>query len=180
MAWDALLETLVTTRRRALVGYAYVLTGDISEAEDLVHDAILRTFATARGLTGVGHAEGYVRKAIATQFLNRRRSHKRLVGRMHLFHDPGTPRDPQDGAGSTDAVRAALQRLTPRERACVVLRHMEQMRVSEIAHTLGIAEGTVKRYLSDATARLTAELGAEFGEDIDAVPVTQSPPGRPR
>lgn len=180
MAWDQLLEALVSTRRRALVGYAYVLTGDLSEAEDLVHDAILRTFASPRTLTGLGHAEGYVRKAIATQFLNRRRSHKRLVARMHVFHDPTQARDPQESPGTTEAVRAALQRLTPRERACVVLRYMEQMRVGEIAHTLGIAEGTVKRYLSDATARLTAELGAEFGEDIDAVPVTQAAPRRVR
>jgi len=180
--WHTLLEQLVATRRGALVGYAYVFTGDIAEAEDLTHDAIMRAFGTPRGLTDLAHAEGYVRKAIATQFLNRRRSHSRFVARMHLFADHAAPRDPQADVGAGDAVRTALLTLTPRERACVVLRHMEQMRVAEIAQTLGLAEGTVKRYLSDAVARLTAQLGEEFGTEPehDAVDVAPARTRRSR
>src|SRR6478735_8805868 len=153
--WESLLEELVATRRRALVGYAYVLTGDVAAAEDLVHEALLRTFHKPRGLKDMGHAEGYVRRTIATQFLNGRRKHGRFLAKVHLFGAVDSPRDPQEGAGVVDAVRAAMQRLTPRERACIALRHYEQLQVREIAHVLGLAEGTVKRYLADASAKLS-------------------------
>lgn len=36
MAWDGVLDELVRDRGRALVGHAYLLTGDLREAEDLV------------------------------------------------------------------------------------------------------------------------------------------------
>ena len=44
----------------------------------------------------------------------------------------------------------ALTRLTPRQRACVVLRYFEDMTIDQVAHTLGNAPGTVKRHLHDA------------------------------
>mgnify|MGYP000896080594 CR=1 FL=1 len=177
-AWEAQLEELVAARRGALVGYAYVLTGSVAQAEDLAHDAIIRSFANRRGFSSTGHAEAYVRRAIATQFLNGRRKHKRFLARVHLFAEHTPPRDPQDGAGVTSAVQAALQGLTPRERACVVLRYFEQLRVREIAEALGLAEGTVKRYLADATAHLTRELGAQFGSDDEPLTVHPVRTGR--
>ena len=168
-AWDSLLEELIGTRRSALVGYAYVLTGNLGEAEDLVHDAVVRTFATPRALSDVRHAEGYVRKAIATTFLNGKRKHRHFVAKVHLMAGDATVPDAQDTVSDVDAVQAALRKLTPRERACVVLRYFEEMRVREVAETLGIAEGSVKRYLSDAVAQLTRELGPIPGLD-DAGP----------
>jgi RNA polymerase sigma factor (sigma-70 family) len=157
--WEALLEELIEKRRSSLVGYAYVLTGNLSDAEDLVHDAVVRTFAKPRQLTGVGHAEGYVRKAIATTFLNSRRKHRNFLAKVHLFVSEGEVADLAQGVSDTDAVRAAMLRLRPRERACVVLRYYEDLPIREIAETLGLADGSVKRYLADAVATLTRDLG---------------------
>ena len=58
-----------------------------------------------------------------------------------------------------DEVRRALPTLSPKQRACVVLRYYEDLPVSEIADELGCAEGTVKRHLADARAKLATELG---------------------
>jgi RNA polymerase sigma factor (sigma-70 family) len=41
----------------------------------------------------------------------------------------------------------------------VVLRYYEDLPVLEIAEQLGCAEGTVKRHLADARAKLAAQLG---------------------
>lgn len=169
-AWESLLEELIASRRSALVGYAYVLTGNLGEAEDLVHDAVLRTFSRPRALGDVRHAEGYMRKAIATTFLNGKRKHRNFLAKVHLMADAPAAPDTAETVSEVDAVRAAMQRLTPRERACVVLRYFEQMRVREVADTLGIAEGSVKRYLSDAVAQLTRELGPLPGLDGDEPP----------
>src|SRR5665647_1403854 len=47
-AWEQSLQELVRTRGTALVGYAYLLCGDRREAEDLVQDALVKTYARGR------------------------------------------------------------------------------------------------------------------------------------
>ena len=59
----------------------------------------------------------------------------------------------------------ALLTLPPRERACVVLRYLEDLPVAAVAAELGLAEGTVKRYIADGVAKLrTANLAVDFTE----------------
>ena len=74
---------------------------------------------------------------------------------------------PDDRLPGADVVRA-LAALSPRERACVVLRQMEDLSVVETASALGLSEGAVKRYTSDGLARLNAALGrtADVSERI--------------
>lgn len=58
-----------------------------------------------------------------------------------------------------DLAQEALAGLSPRERACVVLRHLEDLGVAETADLLGISTGAVKRYTSDGIERLEARVG---------------------
>lgn len=165
--WRGVLETLIRERRAALVGYAYLLTGDRPAAEDLVHDAIIRTFARARRLDEVHQAEGYVRRAILTQFLNGRRAEALARAKQHLLIErDGAPAD--EHAGEHDEVMRALRALPPRMRACVVLRHFECLSTEETAAQLGVSAGAVKRYLHDALARMR--------EDLADLRVTDEPP----
>ena len=55
---------------------------------------------------------------------------------------------------------AALAQLAPRIRACVALRYLADQSTSEIAHALGISEGTVRGNLHDGVKALAAALGA--------------------
>ena len=55
-------------------------------------------------------------------------------------------------------VRFALRELSPRERACIVLRYFDDLTVPQIAAQLGLADGTVKRYLADASGKLATQL----------------------
>ena len=57
-----------------------------------------------------------------------------------------------------EGMLTALNGLSPRQRACVVLRYYEDLPVAQVAAVLGVAEGAVKRYLSEAMARLAARL----------------------
>lgn len=159
-AWAPVLDRLVRERRPALVRYAALLTGgDLRDADDLVQEALVRTFSRGRPLREVAAAEAYVRQAILRVFLDAYRRRRTWRGFQHLVGAAEVV--PSSDAASDDAldVRAALASLRPRPRACVVLRYYDDLTVPEIAERLGLAPGTVKRYLSDAVAALELLLG---------------------
>lgn len=162
-AWQGLLDELLRDRRSALIGYAALLTGDRVAAEDLVHDAVVRTFGRPRSFPNVNAADAYVRRAITSTFVDRARSRRRWLAALpRLVAGAVVPDD--DVAGRLDA-RAALLTLPQRQRACVVLRFYDDLTVAEIADQLGLSEGAVKRYLSDGIHHLNAVLGIEADAD---------------
>lgn len=173
--WEQVLDEIVRTRRRALVGYAYLLSGDLREAEDLVQEGLVRTFRRGRAATDFQLAESYIRKAILTTYLDgfRRRRHWENI--RHLFNEPETAAQPPPIDSRLD-VQKALMTLAPRERACVVLRFYSDLTVRQIADQLDLSEGTVKRYLSDANSKLSACLGPidTPSDDLDVTPLGET------
>ncbi|PKQ26750.1 MAG: RNA polymerase subunit sigma-24 [Actinobacteria bacterium HGW-Actinobacteria-4] len=155
--WQPMVDELVTERFGRLVAYAAMLVGRDGDAEDLVHDALVKTFSRRRSFDHVAQAEAYVRKAMPSIVIDRARSSK---SRMRATHR-AFQREPS--VADVDAgldVRNALRTLPPREQVCIVLRFFDDLTVPQIAAQLGIAEGTVKRYLADASAKLATVLDA--------------------
>lgn len=170
--WEQVLDEIVRTRRRALVGYAYLLCGDLREAEDLVQEGLVRTFRRGRAATDFQVAESYVRTAVLTTYLDGFRRRRHWEGVRHLFGESEVP----DAPSITDArldVQKALMTLAPRERACVVLRYYSDLTIRQVADQLSLSEGTVKRYLSDANTKLAACLGPidTPSDDLDVTPL---------
>src|SRR5665647_3079413 len=99
-AWEQSLQELVRTRGTALVGYAYLLCGDRREAEDLVQDALVKTYARGRVGTHPDNVEGYVRRAIRSTFLDGFRRRKRWGAVLHLV----TTDDAAAGVGLDEGV----------------------------------------------------------------------------
>jgi RNA polymerase sigma-70 factor (ECF subfamily) len=64
-----------------------------------------------------------------------------------------------------ERVRAALERLTPRDREVLVLRFLEQLSTAETAAVLGIGEGAVKSRLMRAVVRFRDRLDGEGVEE---------------
>jgi len=173
--WRGVLDEMVRERRSALVAYACLFVVDRRDAEDLVHDAIVRTFARPRAVTEVHAAEGYVRQAIRTVFLDQTRKRQTWRGKAHLFDGASSAPGAEDAAAAATDVGAALRVLTPRERACVVLRYFDDLPVAEIAAALHLSQGAVKRYLSDGTGKLrtTLQVGPpDHQDDFESVRVT--------
>ncbi|MEV6287985.1 SigE family RNA polymerase sigma factor [Kribbella sp. NPDC051770] len=154
--WKSTFDELVAVRGPALRGHAYLLTGDAATAADLVQEALLRVFGRLRVGHDVEQLEAYVRRTILNLYVDDRRRAKKWRETRHLLVEPDS--STEDHA-TTHAVRHALSDLSPKQRACVVLRYYEDLTVPEIADQLGCAEGTVKRHLADARSRLAAQLG---------------------
>ncbi len=159
--WELVVAELVAQRGEALVRYAMLLTGDEEEARDMVQDALTATFGRLRNGFEVEQAEAYVRKAIANRFLDRARRGQRWRRIVPLVVERQLVDSGSTLTGERLDMAHRLQRLTPRERACIVLRYDEDRTVEQIAAELGISAGAVKRYLSDALGKLRGMLERE-------------------
>ena len=162
-SWEQVVARLVAERGDALTRYAYLISGSREDAADLVQDALVKTFGRLRNGFSIASAEAYVRRAILNTYLDAGRRTSRWRRIAHLTAEPELT-EPTDG--DTQArldLRDQLMRLSPRERACLVLRYYEDLKVDDIAEWLGISAGAVKRYLSDGLAKMQIALTDETG-----------------
>jgi RNA polymerase sigma-70 factor (sigma-E family) len=140
-------------RVRALLRTAYLLTGDRHLAEDLVQEALARTFRVWRRLAVDGNPEAYVRRTMYHLQVSRWR--RKRVAEVRTGELPESPSgDYAIEAVERLALRAALLALPSRQRAVVVLRYFEDRSEAETAEILDCRIGTVKSHTFRALARL--------------------------
>jgi RNA polymerase sigma-70 factor (sigma-E family) len=146
------LREFVSARGVALSRAAYLLTGDHQAAEDLVQDTYV-VLVRRWQKNGRVDPEAYVRRILYTRFVDGWRR-RRLV-ELPWASPPETPGG--DEAGTTSdrlTLAGALARLTPRQRAVLVLRFYEDLTESQAAAALGISPNTVKSQTRVALQRL--------------------------
>ena len=142
-------EEWVAARRPALMRTAYLLTGDPHDAEDLVQTSLVKVVPVWGRVAG--DPEAYVRRVLVTTNVSRWRRR-----RWREVHTDAVP-ERVAAAPPTDeglALRDAMAKLPPRQRAVVVLRYYEDLTERQTADVLGVAVGTVKSQARDALARL--------------------------
>ena len=166
MAEEAAFNEFVVARSSALMSTAYLLTQDHQLAEDLVQTALLKAALRWQRITG--DPEPYVRRILYTESISWWRRRSRRVAESGPGYD-------EPAAASVDVdlhvdIENALSRLTPRQRAVVVLRYYEDLTEVEAARVLGVRVGTVKSMHRQALARLRAaapDLGELMAVDHD-------------
>jgi RNA polymerase sigma-70 factor (sigma-E family) len=157
-SWKHTLAELAGGRGAALKRHAFLLCGDDSQAEDLVQEALVRAFARPLRAPRPGAAEAYVRVIMVNLFIDGARRNSRWRRAAPLLRAAEVTPDLADQVAVRDTMLTALRSLPPRQRACVVLRYYDDLPVAKVATVLGVAEGTVKRYLSEAMTDLAARL----------------------
>ncbi len=164
-------HAFVAARRGALLRSAYLLTGDHHAAEDLVQTALYKTALHWRRVVAAGDPEPYVRRVLYNEFVSawRRRRHLREVSELEIVAPEGAAAP----AGSDDRVvlRAALARLTPKQRAVLVLRYFDDLTEVQAAAVLGCSPGTVKSQTRHALERLRV-LAPDLLADPDRGPLS--------
>ncbi|MFI9847059.1 SigE family RNA polymerase sigma factor [Nonomuraea sp. NPDC051941] len=152
--FEADFRKFVVDRSGALFRTAYLLTGDRHAAEDLVQSALVKTAAKWRSLRDPAAIEGYVRRAMYHEQVSWWRRRSRVA-------EVSTGRPPERiDAGHADVadlrlvMRAALARLTARQRTMLVLRYFEDLSETEIARLLGVRVGSVRSQIYRSLERL--------------------------
>ncbi|WP_042420394.1 sigma-70 family RNA polymerase sigma factor [Streptacidiphilus anmyonensis] len=162
--WSDQLAQLVRARGAELSRYGYLLCGDVTEGADLFQEALVRVFARPRRSWSLGDVEGYVRRTMLNDFLDRRRRSRRFARLLPRLSSPEVAPDHSGGVVRRQDVVEALATLSPRQRACVVLRYYEDLPVAGVTERIGLSQGAVKRYLSEALARMSAVVDPPWRE----------------
>lgn len=154
-----------------LAAYGYVLTGSHHGAEELVQAAVVKTFVKRRRLQDARKAEAYVRATMRTMHIDgirRERTWMRLIPKV-------APRDADEHAQDVDdhdEISRALAQLPRRVRTAVALRYYDDLTVADVAATMNLSDGTVKKYLQEGRERLAPLLGVS-NEEPEHLPVVE-------
>ncbi len=166
---EAAFGLLVQRHEQRVFRLLMRMMGNREEAEDVAQETFLSLHRHGRSFRNEARFSTFVYRVAANAALNRRRSLGRTRSRLQKLMVrqaagddlPTVPRGPEDaleGSETSKMVQGALNDLSPAMRMPLVMYEMEGLSYSEIANTLGVAEGTVKSRIYRARDMLRREL----------------------
>jgi len=185
-------EALVSAYRRELLVHCYRMLGSLHDAEDLVQETLLRSWEKRSTLTSPASYRAWLYRIATNLCLDRLRSAPRrsLPTQTHPAGDPKRPlpnpvrepiwlepfpdnlladdySDPQERAESRERISlaflAALQHLTPTQRAILLLREVLEWPAAEVAEWLNLSVPAVNSSLQRARRALQQHnIGSEI------------------
>ncbi|ROR38106.1 RNA polymerase sigma-70 factor (sigma-E family) [Kitasatospora cineracea] len=150
----------VAQRSAALFRTAYVLTGDVHAAEDLVQEALERACRHWRRVAAADSPEAYVRRVLVNLANDRWRRRSRRAERPGLS-GVAEPADPRDGFGQVELrgeLVGALLALPMGMRSVVVLHYLDDLDTGQVADALGISPSAVRSQLARGLAKLRESI----------------------
>jgi RNA polymerase sigma-70 factor (sigma-E family) len=162
-AHGRVFEEFVQDQMMALFGTAYLLVGNVHQAEDLLQSALEKAFRRWRRVEAMEYPEAYVRRIIVNLATDRWRWRGR-VAEVALDETMVVPRP--DDTALVDlrlALMAGLYQLPVGMRAVLVLRYWEGMSDAEVADVIGRSVGTVKSQASRGLQRLREMATSRHG-----------------
>ena len=145
-----------------LVGQIYAMCGSVTEAQDCVQEAFIRAWDRRRTLDVDQSPEAWVRTVAYRLAVSRwRRARKTLLppDRAHASRPPVEP------DVTRVALARALQSLPADQRRAIVLHHLCDLSVAEVAAEVGAPTGTIKARLSRGRAALAVLLADDTTEE---------------
>jgi RNA polymerase sigma-70 factor (sigma-E family) len=147
-----------------LLRAAYLICGDVHLAEDLLQSALVKVALRWYRLRD-GQPEAYARTVLYRDAVSWWRRQRREVT-VATPPDVGAPDDRSDEVPLRLVLARALGRLTPKQRAVLVLRFFEDHTEARTAQVLGVSTGTVKSQTAVALRRLR-ELAPELSDLVE-------------
>jgi RNA polymerase sigma-70 factor (sigma-E family) len=155
--FTAFVLSAATRLRRS----AYLMCRDWHLAQDLTQHTFAKMYTSWDRIRTGTNLEGYSRRVLMNLVFDRQR--RRSGSEVVLAELPDQPDGTAAGLPELRlALVDALARLTPEDRAVLVLRHAEDHSVDTVATILGVSVSVVKMRNARALARLRTLLGEDF------------------
>ncbi len=147
------------------VACAYAMTGFLDDAEDIAQEAYSRAWPRWASLREYDDPGAWVRQVATRLAVSRWRRARTAAGFLARSRGPESAAPPSE---ATAALVAALRQLPEAQRRAIVLHHLGDLPLAEIAQIEHCPEGTVKARLSRGRAALAALLAPQDGEPSHA------------
>jgi RNA polymerase sigma-70 factor (ECF subfamily) len=152
-------DAFYTVSFSRLVNQVYAMIGNRDEAQECVQEAFVRAWSHRRKLDGSGSPEAWVRLTAYRLAVSRWRRAVRSRRSPDRALQPLGDQPPPDEARV--ALMRALDQLPPGQRHALVLHHLCDLPLAEVAVVVGAPVGTVKARLSRGRAALQSLLAEE-------------------
>jgi RNA polymerase sigma-70 factor (ECF subfamily) len=154
-------DDFYTASFERITGQVYAMIGNRDEAQECVQEAFVRAWAHRRKLDRAEHPEAWVRTTAYRLAVSRWR--RTVRGRRPADRAVGPATQSAAPSEAHVALVAALKQLPEAQRQALVLHHIADLPVHDVAREVGAPEGTVKARLSRGRAALAALLADEEG-----------------
>jgi RNA polymerase sigma-70 factor, ECF subfamily len=153
---------LVKLRGDHLFTIAHRILRDVDRAQDALQDALVIAWRDLPTLRDPDRFDAWIHRLLTHVCIAQATRERRRVSNLRqLPLDGPTAPDPLAGIVDRDQLARGFERLTPEERAILVLRHYAGYEPSEIAQVMGLPAGTVRSRLHHAHRAMRAALEAE-------------------
>jgi RNA polymerase sigma-70 factor (ECF subfamily) len=167
--FEEAFEALYLKYRDRVYSIAYRVTGSATDAMDVVQESFSLLFRKLESFRSDSLFSTWLfRLVVNCSIDHRRRDRGRLksIEESTAEQEPVDPASGPEGRAETrelgDQVQAAIQMLSPKLRAILALRYLEEMSYEGLAVTLGISLGTVKSRLARAHLALERVFRTSF------------------
>jgi RNA polymerase sigma-70 factor (ECF subfamily) len=152
-----LQERFVTENMRRIFRQIYRMVGNVHDAQDLTQEAFIKALQRQEQLKDELKAAHWLSRIATNTALDFLRRHGR-VAFCEMAEAPESHAETPEAAvlrsEQRDWLAAGLERLTPRERAALVLRDMEDLPAEEVAARLDCSKATVRSHIANARTKL--------------------------
>jgi RNA polymerase sigma-70 factor (ECF subfamily) len=171
-------EELVYRYDRSVLSIALKYSNNEDDAKDLYQEVFIRVYRSIKGfrfqsefstwlfrittnvcLTYKSRSKEQLKVSIDKDFDD---EENEISQTTELVYNGLSPEEISSGADLGEMVNAAVESLSPKQKMTFVLKHYEGYKIREIAEMLNCKEGTVKKYLFDATKNLRKKLSPVY------------------
>ena len=153
-AWEPAYREFFEARQRQLMRTAYAILGSWPAAEDAVQTAFTQLYVHWPRIQP-GAVDAYARRTVVNACFRMAKVRRRESATDQL---PDASHDTSEGTVARLDLVNALGALSPRARAVVALRFLDDLSIAEVAAVLNVPEGTVKSQTARALDRLQSVL----------------------
>ncbi len=164
---EELVAELFDRHYDRLCDLAYLIIRDTHLAEEIVMEALIKTYTGWGRIRDTARADVYLKRSVVNLCRSkiRRKIVERRVNELSMHEDnrrvKGWTPDVHETARE---LWGAVKGLPVRQRACIILRYVEDLPEGEIAEIMGCSASTVRSQLTRARAKLARSLATEKEE----------------